>query len=410
MEIISSKNKFLKIKIRTDNEARLQALLVFYWAYGLITSVINFASGLIGLSEYSGLFCGVLTAVMVLYSFQAILRYIRFRHLAFYATVMLVYGLTFIVFPENTKWLQENILEFAFLILPFFFLGVMLDKIQIPIGILIRISRIIIVFMFLVFLFYSVIETDHEMGRAYGVLPSVMLVTHSMLKKWNVWDFTAMIVGGIFLLMCATRGPILLFVIFVLLQLFLISKKHRVLYIILLGLVLILGLSPLGTQLIQNVMLRFSEGGFNVRVFEYLLSGDFMDDNGRNYLTDRVFAMINERPLMGNGLYSDRLATSSLAWAREGSYVHNIIYELWCDFGYILGSLLVLVLIWMIVKTYKNISDNGNLKVLFIVLALCFIGKLFVSSSFMDEVGFWLCIGICFEAIKKKNVAVKKVT
>lgn len=410
MAIISSKNKSLKIKIRTNNEARLQTLFVFYWTYGLITSVINFAAGLIGRSEYSGLFCGVLTAVMVLYSLQAILQYIRFRHLAFYATVMLVYGLTFIVFPENTKWLQENILEFAFLILPFFFLGVMIDKIQIPIGTLIRISRIIIVFMFLVFLFYSVIETDHEMGRAYGVLPSVMLVTHSMLKKWNVWDFAATIVGGIFLLMCATRGPILLFVIFVLLQLFLISEKHRTLYIILLGLVLVLGLSPLGTQIIQNVMLRFSEGGFNVRVFEYLLSGDFMDDNGRNYLTERVFAMINERPLMGNGLYSDRLATSSLAWAREGSYVHNIIYELWCDFGYILGSLLVLVLIWMIVKTYKNISDNGNLKVLFIVLALCFIGKLFVSSSFMEEAGFWMCIGICFEAIKKKNIAVKKVT
>ena len=191
---------------------------------------------------------------------------------------------------------------------------------------------------------------------------------------------------------------------FVLLQLLLVSGKHKKLYIFLLGLMAVFALSPLGIQLITSIMERFARRGFNVRIFEYLLSGNIMDDNGRDYLTEKVMDMISQRPLIGNGLYSDRLATSSLSWlVGEGSYVHNIVYELWCGFGYIVGSLLLIALIWMVVRTWKN-EKNTTFRIIFLSLIITHAGRLLVSSSYLELSGFWICVGLCFESSCKKKV------
>lgn len=393
--------------IKINNETRLQMLFIFFWIYNsLIMSGVNFVTGYLGLADYADAIRMALIVAVLIYVSPTIIKYIRFRHLVFYLTVMLVYGITFVLFPKNTKWLQESIIEFTFWILPFIFLGFMLNKMRLPYQTLVICSRLIIVMMIVVFLFFSVVDNEsHEMGRAYVVLPSVMLVTYSMLKKWNIWDMTAMIAGVIFLLMCATRGPIVIYAIFVFLQLLIVSEKHRKLYIFLLGMIILLGLSPLSNIMAEWIMERFAGAGFNVRIFEYLLSGNLMDDNGRDFLTEKVFEMISNHPLIGNGIYSDRLATSSFSWlAGEGAYVHNIVYELWCDFGYIIGTLLLAVFIYWAIKTYKNIKSNNDFRVIFFVLMFSYVMKLLMSSSFLNEPGFWLCLGMCYECSGRKQI------
>lgn len=404
MYMVHNKKENPSLVIRINKETRLQTLFVFFWVYNsLIMSGVDFTAGFIGLTDYTNVIRTVLIMMVLIYASPAILKYIRFSHLILYLAIMMVYVMTFIVFPDNTKWLQENIVEFAFLILPFVFLGFIANKMRIPYQTLVVCSRLIIVMMIAVFLFYSVLKSDHEMGRAYVVLPSVMLVTQSLIKKWNIWDLAAAVVGFIFLLMCATRGPILLYLIFVLIQLLMVSDKHRKLYIFLLSLVVLLVVSPLGSVLAKSVMERFAGAGFNVRIFEYLLSGNIMDDNGRDYLTERVFEMIRNRPLMGNGIYSDRLATSYLSWlSGEGSYVHNIIYELWCDFGYIIGSLLLIIFVWMAIRTWKN-ERNTDFRTIFLLMMLANIGRLMMSSSYLELSGFWVCLGICFECSRRKK-------
>lgn len=397
--------------IKINNEIRLQVLFVFFWIYNsLIMSSVNFVTGYLGLADYADAIRIALIVAVLIFASPAIIKYIRFRHLVFYLVVMLVYGITFVLFPENTKWLEENIIEFAFLILPFIFLGFMLNKMRLPYQALVICSRLIIVMMIVVFLFFSMVDTEtHEMGRAYVVLPSVMLVTHSMLKKWNIWDMAVTIAGFIFLLMCATRGPIVIYIIFVFLQLSILSEKHRKFYIFLLVTIILLGLSPLGNLILRWIMEKFNGAGFNVRIFEYLLSGNLMDDNGRDFLTEKVFEMIRNHPLIGNGIYSDRLATSSLSWlAGEGSYVHNIVYELWCDFGYIIGTLLLVVFIYWAIKTYKNNFGDNDFRAIFCILMFSYVMKLLMSSSYLSEPGFWLCLGMCYECSGRKYMFKKR--
>lgn len=402
--MVHRKKVNLSLVIRISKESRLQALFIFFWIYdSIIMSGVNFIAGYIGLSAYTYILCGVLTAVVVIYAIPAILHCIRYRHIAMYLLVIFGYVMTFFIFPENAKWLKNNFFEFIFVILPLIFLGFVFNKIKIPYRALLICSRVIIVFMLFIFLFYSGAQSDQSMGRAYTVLPSVMFVTHNMISKWNIWDVLATIAGGIFLLMCATRGPILLYLIFVLLELSLMSEKHRKLYIVLIAVVLILGLSPLGIVLAEKLMGLFEEAGFNVRIFEYFLSGNIMDDNGRNTLTENVFEMINRHPLIGNGIYSDRLATSSIAWVGvDGSYVHNIIYELWCDFGYIIGSILLVLFVWGIIQSWKNNREN-NFRVIFLILLLVYVGRLLMSSSYLELPGFWVCVGVCFECSRRKK-------
>ncbi len=406
-----SKKRNLALVLKTDNESRLQTLFMFYWIYGsLITSAVNFGARFLGLSDYTDLIRAVLVVAVLFYVSPAIAKFIKVRHLVFYMAVILVYGLTFVLFPENTKWLQDNFINFTFCVLPFIFLGFILSKMQIPYHTLVICSRLIIVMMILVYLFYSEIDiTAHEMGRAYGVLPSLMLVTHSFLKRWNWPDFINVVIGGVFLLMCATRGPILCYLVFVLVLIFMEVEKHRKLYMLLLIAVVVLGFSPIGITLLEAVMTRFSRAGFNVRIFEYLLAGNITDDNGRDYLTEKVFELISNRPLIGNGLYSDRLATSSLPWlAGEGSYVHNIIYELWCDFGYVIGSLLIVIFVYLAMKAYRNTSKNMNLRGILLILLFSYVFKLLMSSSFLNEPGFWICLGMCYECQYGRNSLIRR--
>ena len=393
-------------KIKIDDESRIQALVVFFWIYpSIITSMVNFGGRLLGIDETAkAVILNMVLGFVILVCLPAITRNIKAQHVMFFMFVVLVCVLSYVMFPQNSAQMDKYIMSFLLSVFPLFFLGVLVAKAKIPYGALLAFSRAVIVLMLLVYLFYSGVDaSEHEMGRAYGVLPSLMLVSYSFIRERKLLDLFFTVVGAVFLLMCATRGPILLYCIFMVIQLFSISMKYRWISVALFAAVIIIAGTPLGTGLITGVAQTFAARGFNTRIFEMFLQGYIIDDNGRDYLTEVVMEMAREHPLVGNGILSDRRATLQLSWVSGvGEYVHNIVYELWCDFGFIIGTVLLIVLGWKIIQTYKNYSDR-ELKIIFMIWGFSYAGKLFMSNSFLEEPGFWLCIGMCFECTRIKR-------
>lgn len=395
-----------KWKVKINNESRIQTLVVFFWIYpSIISSIVSFCGRFLGIEDAAqDVILKVIIGLVILVCLPAIVENIKARHILFFVFVVLVCILSYVFFPENAAQMDEYILPFIFGVFPLFFLGVLVDKAKIPYGALLEFSRAIIVLMVLVYLFYSGVDaSEHEMGRAYGVLPSLMLVSYSFIRERKILDLFFTAVGAVFILLCATRGPILLYCIFMVIQMFSIDMKYRWISVALFAAVIIIVGTPLGTGLITTVSQLFETRGFNTRIFEMFLQGYIADDNGRDYLTDVVMEMAHEHPLIGNGLLSDRRATLQLSWVSGvGEYVHNIIYELWCDFGFVIGTILLIILAWKMIKTYKDYSETG-LKIIFMIWGFAYVGKLFMSDSFMEEPGFWLCIGMCFEGARLKK-------
>ncbi|OUO28892.1 hypothetical protein B5F87_06565 [Eubacterium sp. An3] len=391
-----------------NKESRIQLLIIYFWIYpSIITYGIVYGCRLIGFySDNAQIVIRILTITVMIIALQSCLQLIKLRHIFFYLLMLGLYLFSYKLFPENSAIMDDNISLFFLAVLPLFFLGTMIDKVKIPYETLGTLSYyVIILFLISVIFLSSGDVVDHDMGKAYDCLPSVMLVSFNALKKRRGRDFIFMALGVILLLLCATRGPILLYAIFMILQLPLIERKYRYLYIGLLLAVIILFISPLGMILVEVISLLLNNLGFSTRIIDLLLTGDLTYDNGRNWLYDATFAMIEAQPWRGNGIFSDRRATGAIGIGENGIgiYVHNIIYEFWCDFGYILGTALLVIIAFGILKTLKKHKTNINFKVIFLIFVISYMGKLFMSSSFLIEPGFWLCIGVCFEGMRNEK-------
>lgn len=391
-----------------NKESRIQLLIIYFWIYSSIISYgIVYGCRLIGFnSDEAQIVIRILTVIVVIVALKSCLQLIKLRHILFYLLMFGLYLFSYKLFPENSAIMDDNISLFFLSVLPLFFLGTMLDKVKIPYETLVTLSYYVIVLFLVSVLFLSSGDVaDHDMGKAYNCLPSVMLVSFNVLKKRKGRDFIFMALGVILLLLCATRGPILLYAIFMLFQLPLIERKYRYLYIGLLLAMIVLFVSPVGMILVEAISLLLNNFGFNTRIIDLLLTGDLTYDNGRSWLYDATFAMIEAQPWRGNGIFSDRRATGAIGIGENGIgvYVHHIIYEFWCDFGYILGTALLVIIAFSILTTLKKHKTDTNFKVFFLIFVISYMGKLFMSSSFLIEPGFWLCIGACFEGIRNEK-------
>lgn len=135
-------------------------------------------------------------------------------------------------------------------------------------------------------------------------------------------------------------------------------------------------------QMISGVLQKF---GLGSRMLDSLLSGAIELDSGRSRLWTMVYEMIEQHPVFGAGIYADR--------AQGGIYCHQLLLELFLDFGLIVGTIFVLLILNNVIHMLFRCS-NKEWKLLFIMFfSMCFI-RLNVSSSFWYDTNFWVCIAL----------------
>lgn len=132
--------------------------------------------------------------------------------------------------------------------------------------------------------------------------------------------------------------------------------------------------------------------GINSRTLNMLVSGELISFSTRNEIFDISIAVIKNNKFQISGLFSDRYYIREYySWM---AYPHNILLEIFIDFGIILGTVIIILIIALIIRTLSGASKSKKELVCFlIVLSLI---RLLVSSSFMIEGMFYLLIGIMF--------------
>lgn len=160
-------------------------------------------------------------------------------------------------------------------------------------------------------------------------------------------------------------------------------------------LALILSFAILTNKSVLNFLVGIlNKFGVNSRMLDSLISGGIELDNGRMRLWTMVYGMIIEHPLFGAGIYADR--------AIGGIYCHQIVLEILLDFGFLMGGLIILgIIYWIVIMLFR--CKDQDWKLLFIVFfSLCFI-RLNVSSSFWYDTNFWICIAIAVNYKRSRN-------
>lgn len=131
-------------------------------------------------------------------------------------------------------------------------------------------------------------------------------------------------------------------------------------------------------------------------IAKVVLKGTLLQSSTRDAIYEKAMYEIQNMGLRVYGLFGDRirLDTYGHIGSYTTNYVHNIILELLLSFGWILGGICVICLIYYIIS--RNLSKNHQYSVVVFFFCCVIFLKLMVSGSFLVEGRFPLLLGVLF--------------
>jgi hypothetical protein len=309
---------------------------------------------------------------------------------------LVIYLLQYIIFPQNTDFLEEGIVKFLFYSLPLYFIGRTIDfeKLSNIITFLSILSILTITFTS----FYY--KGGDDFGGAYGgyhmnlsfkLLPFVLLTLLDAFNNKRMISIALAIYGFILLLSLGNRSCIvyltICFLYFFVYSLKAISNLKKFIIVIIVPFIIYLFYD----LIFENLYSIVSEKGVTARIFTSIEDDRFFEDSGRFNIFKNIFSSLSSNPF-GLGFFGDRILT--------GIYSHNIFVEILSSFGYFIGSFLIVGLLIVLFKAYKYSFENNHL--FFIALVGFCLLPLMTSGSFIEYPYFYFLLGYCIKLIVSK--------
>ena len=401
------------IRIKKSNakisDLAFLCMLFLLWAqhtlvgYALI--VVSYIPYIGTVSEY--LFPIVIIWLAVI-AFPKMQKHISAGHLLFWVVAMLVVMVNMIIYPKNAPIIEENLVRILIYALPMLFVGACYAH-ESHKQVLYWASLL----GFLATLLHRIMKlmrgddlTDYDMDAAYKILPSVTYLIYYAFtnKKLRNWVIAA--VGFLFVFSYGTRGPILCQTVFLAACVFMKvrnskSAAAKVATVVVIAVAVFLLLSgDAMVEIAEALAKQFSKWGFSTRIFDVFLAGQFTEGSGREAMYAKIIEAINEKPLFGHGLLGDQMI---LGGGAAGYYAHNLFLELWCQFGILFGTALILYFIGRpLVAIYKQRADKDLQLFLWMMFCINFV-KLMFSGTYTVETMFFFMLGVCMSATRKKT-------
>lgn len=351
-----------------------------YWAFDLLNPYAEYIYAVVYVA-------GVIAIVKNFTSFKAV------------SIVVLLLLLGYSVFvtpravPEYTgpDFLRSPLAQFLFIFFPVFLLAS--DKkfdYEGALNLLSYCAAVPLVLMLVAFVFQTMIVRTglHEyMTFAYMALPMILvLMYYSWTSKTRVIGKVLSVLASLTVLFGGCRGALLTLIAFIALSILLFSKNRlRRIVAIIIGMFIVLNLSSilnfLGGQL--NTI------GVESRIFAYIETGEMGESDTRMEVYKKALSIIS---VYGHGIYSDRYL---LEGVEDASYCHNWMLEFFVDYGWPVGGLLVLLVIYKIASIIKETSAESSQSQKFMLyLAISMLGvKFMLSNSYLNSFEIALIFG-----------------
>ena len=394
----------MKTKIIVRNDIVLGLLFVFFFCSRIAASVITRSIGSESQEQVYAIIFFLLLFLCVIKGKNNV-----FVPTIIYSGVALVIFVTYLIHPEYSEWFSHQTYGIAHAFLNpswgiWAFAVVWLVRYDKDLYSYLRIS-VWLLFVFLVLEFamanhrgyWAVLDLDgstkiseYDMEFGYNMLfPVSFFGTEAVLKK-KPGFLLPWLIGFILILLGGSRGPVVWIpVIFIFLLPFVWRgagiRKRVMIFIILTSSLIICTIVLLNYKSIaSSLLVWFSKRNISSRTINSLLSGTFSDKNGRDKIYSMAIELIRTGGPFGRGVYGDRYYIGN--YFRWG-YSHNIFLELLVSFGYVGGSVLILLFVYGIVLLYRH-SKMVETQIVFITF-LSTSMKLILSNSFWYNSAFW---------------------
>lgn len=377
-------------------------LLALLWTQ---YTVLDFIRVIISKIPYIGflseLFVPTCIILAVVVSLPWFAKNIRGTDTLFYVGIVVLYLVTMIAFPNNKEFMEENWWRILIATSTFYFVGLAYSHNNCSRDLFwCSVASVFFVFLHQVYkVANGIVLEEDNMYVAYNLLPSMMyLLYYAFCNDRKIYWFCGFASLGVMFIF-GTRGPILCAIVFMavyFLHRTIVSGKKRNYLLLLLVVVLLIIFcvyDDLFVKIVSFVASIFEKFGFSTRIFDFFISGEVTTSLGRKYLRQEVIRAIINNPIKGYGFTGDQYLL--------GVYCHNLFLELWCHFGVVGGSLILLALLGLSVVAL--VRSARSLKIFYFVLMLISMVyvKLMLSNSYTLEPYFFFMIG-AFVSIARK--------
>lgn len=228
-------------------------------------------------------------------------------------------------------------------------------------------------------------KETYSMASGYALLLQMTIIFGHWIITKKKLDIIITICDFVMIFLFGSRGPILCFGIFLLLNLLFSRKipfKNKLLYILCMG-VVCLCMTLLYKEILNILVFIIDRFGFSSRTLRLMLQGIATYDSGRDVLLEGYINSIQQKPWLGWGAVGGR---------NYGVYPHNLYIELLLCFGIPLGVLISLIITAILLKgVFQKEIYQQMLAFVYIsrIIGLLLSGSIFQSSDFM------ICIAMC---------------
>lgn len=336
--------------------------------------------------SFSTAFRVVSTAVLFV---PAIFVCIRRNSILFFFTYLIAAFLiacTIIFFPQNIPPLLYEAFRFFFpTVLPTFISIACISNIEVFENIFYKTSKIVFLLM-IMYVISVVLGYGNLSGYNMNLSYSLLLPAASLYSRKKIESIVASIILYIIIIVAGSRGAVLAFGIYILGDIILFNKKNFIIVIPIVSLFLLN---------LADIVEWLAGLGITSRTINMALEGNISSSSGRDVIAETSLRLLSNNPLIGLGLWGDRL---------YAAYAHNIFLEIYVDFGYLLGSFIIVALLIFISYIFVK-STRCNKRILFKYLCVIMV-PLQLSHSYLLHIEFAILMGISvllYKELKNNN-------
>ncbi|MBZ3764069.1 hypothetical protein COJ41_27450 [Bacillus thuringiensis] len=339
-------------------------------------------------------------AIVLMIIMSKVLKYKGFylKGVLVYFLILMVFLLNYMIFENSRLYLLEtNMLLVYFFFIPIaIFVVSKINNWNVALSILCKFAYLAVLLSTMGIVLVGYVEHVSYMEFSYSLLPFIMILYCALRTKFTIINLVAFLASFTNVLVFGARAPILYLLVFIVLYEFIKLRKGGIIPVIMCAMAVILSLILFFffSNEILTLLMKLEELT-DSRFLTKMLNNQLLESNTRNAIYDEARYALENMGFGMYGLFGDRLVVSSV-------YVHNIFYEILLSFGYVFGTLFILLLIFIITKAIVFNKDTIS-KVFALFFTAAFFLRFFVSGSFVIEGDFYLYIAAMLNICRVKG-------
>lgn len=339
-------------------------------------------------------------AIVLMIIMSKVLKYKGFylKGVLVYFLILTFFLLNYMIFENSRLYLLEtNMLLVYFFFIPIaIFVVSKINNWNVALSILCKFAYLAVLLSTMGIVLVGYVEHISYMEFSYSLLPFIMILYCALRTKFTIINLVALLASFTNVLVFGARAPILYLLVFIVLYEFIKLRKSGIIPVIICAMAVILSLILLFSFSNEILILLMKlEELTDSRFLTKMLNNQLLESNTRNAIYDEARYALENMEFGMYGLFGDRLVVSSV-------YVHNIFYEILLSFGYVFGTLFILLLIFIITKAIIFNKDTIS-KVFALFFTAAFFLRFFVSGSFVIEGDFYLYIAAMLNICRVKG-------